>query len=98
MVITLGVGGKILASTPAYASSNRALVTNSGSATDPSLICQPGGTCGTKTYFLAGDSCEGYTIGTVVLDENGNPIICVWQEVGSTGKGSLVWQPWEWWY
>ncbi|MDA8197757.1 MAG: hypothetical protein M0019_11200 [Actinomycetota bacterium] len=64
----------------------------SASAVRPLLICQPGGTCGTKQYFVAGDSCEGYPIGEVIVGADGEPLVCVWEPV-RPGKGVLIWRP-----
>ncbi|MDA8276872.1 MAG: hypothetical protein M0Z45_01560 [Actinomycetota bacterium] len=66
----------------------------SASTVRPLLICQPGGTCGTKQYFVAGDSCEGYPIGEVIVGADGGPLVCVWEAVGP-GKGVLIWKLWE---
>jgi hypothetical protein len=65
----------------------------SASTVRPLLTCQPGGTCGTKQYFVAGDSCEGYPIGEVIVGADGGPLECVWDH-GANGKGVLIWKPW----
>ncbi len=65
----------------------------SASTVRPLLICQPGGTCGTKQYFVAGDSCEGYPIGEVIVGADGVLLECVWDHVAN-GKGVSIWKPW----